>query len=451
MMTNKPVAIIGAGIEGLTAANFLRSQGVPIALFEAGPKIAGLAQSFADKDGFSYDFGAHFVTNRLAAAIGVATQCRDVKYYGESVSLRGRYYGYPFGLMQVPRFLSSALRAKLWCGSRPVTASDHFINAYGEALAKEVALPIIEAWSGAPSHELAASVGSKFSHNIGYTMYLAAMSRYKGVAISSGYCNEIPENPQVWHVYPEGGVATLCQRLADPIRDAVELESPEEKIFVENGHAVAVRVKGMERPVSAVVSTAPCHLLAKIVMGTDALKPLSAFRYRPVVFVNLRMDGRALLPDTVVWTPEEHMPFFRLTETALSMPWLAPDGKTLITCDIGCEVDSDIWKMTDDQLGALCVENLAKLVPDALRRYQGCRVLKTPIAYPVFLNSYEPDRLRLEQSTGVSNLLSVGRNGEFAHILMEDIYWRTRRKMRQLIESLTGQHSLTGNPMAVTI
>ena len=66
MTSNKPVAIIGAGIAGLTAANFLRRRGVPITLYEAGPKIAGLAQSYSDKDGFSYDFGAHFVTNRLA-------------------------------------------------------------------------------------------------------------------------------------------------------------------------------------------------------------------------------------------------------------------------------------------------------------------------------------------------------------------------------------------------
>jgi hypothetical protein len=57
-------------------------------LFEAGNKIAGLASSFRDPDGFTYDFGAHFVTNRLADAIGVSTECRVVKHYGETVCER---------------------------------------------------------------------------------------------------------------------------------------------------------------------------------------------------------------------------------------------------------------------------------------------------------------------------------------------------------------------------
>jgi hypothetical protein len=30
----------------------------------------------------------------------------------------------------------------------------------------------------------------------------------------------------------------------------------------------------------------------------------------------------------------------------------------------------------------------------------------------------------------VTDLLSVGRNGEFAHILMEDVYWRTLARVR---------------------
>lgn len=71
--TQKPVVILGAGLAGLTAAQFLRQKGVPVLLYEAGNKIAGLAQSLHDSDGFTYDFGAHFVTNRLAKKSALKT------------------------------------------------------------------------------------------------------------------------------------------------------------------------------------------------------------------------------------------------------------------------------------------------------------------------------------------------------------------------------------------
>src|SRR4029078_3275760 len=97
MKTKKPIAILGAGIAGLTATNFLQRRTVPFLLFEAGDNIAGLASSFRDADGFTYDFGAHFITNRLADAIGISSECRVVKHYGETVWLRGRSHSYPFG------------------------------------------------------------------------------------------------------------------------------------------------------------------------------------------------------------------------------------------------------------------------------------------------------------------------------------------------------------------
>jgi oxygen-dependent protoporphyrinogen oxidase len=64
----------------------------------------------------------------------------------------------------------------------------------------------------------------------------------------------------------------------------------------------------------------------------------------------------------------------------------------------------------------------------------GSNVLRTPIAYPVFLNTYEKERQDFEQSTNIDNLLSIGRNGEFAHRFMEDIYWRTRKKIKDFLE-----------------
>jgi protoporphyrinogen oxidase len=115
------------------------------------------------------------------------------------------------------------------------------------------------------------------------------------------------------------------------------------------------------------------------------------------------------------------------------MPWLAPEGKTIITVDIGCEKGDEFWEMDEATISELCLKHLTKIIPDVRKRYLGCSVIRTPIAYPVFLNKYEAERQKFEKSTNVENLLSVGRNGEFSHIFMEDVYWRTRKKIQEYL------------------
>jgi len=146
MKTKKPIAILGAGMAGLTAANYLRKKNTPFVLFEAGNKIAGLAASFRDPDGFTYDFGAHFVTNRLANAIGVSSECRLVKHYGEAVWLRGRSYAYPFGLIRIPRMSASFVKTKIksFGNEHPAgSAAEWFTRRYGHWFAREIALPLL--------------------------------------------------------------------------------------------------------------------------------------------------------------------------------------------------------------------------------------------------------------------------------------------------------------------
>jgi protoporphyrinogen/coproporphyrinogen III oxidase len=431
-----PVAIVGAGLAGLVAARELCRRGIPVRVYEAGRQVAGLARIFRDDDGFVFDYGAHFITNRLAAALGVSDRCRVVRRYGEAVVHRGHAYGYPFGLIRSPRFVTSAAVGRLRSGmgrrAAPASAAEWYRRMYGRSLADEVAIPLVEAWTGAPADELAPSViPPQVDRGTAHVLRLKLASRLTGRAVANGYSREMPESVHVWHVYPEGSLALLCERLADEVGDAVRLESPVEAIVVESNQAVGVRVGGRFEPASSVVSTAPVHILARLVQGTDALKHLARFRYRPMVMVNLRMQGRELLPDVVTWVPDRSVPFFRITEAPRSMPWLAPAGKTLLTVDLGCEVGDGIWSMADDALGELCVEHLGALLPDARRRYLGCRVLRTPIAHPVFLREYEEERRELERGLPVQRLHTIGRNGEFAHILMEDVYWRTLACMRK--------------------
>ncbi|MFN7921578.1 MAG: hypothetical protein U0Q16_15870, partial [Bryobacteraceae bacterium] len=119
------------------------------------------------------------------------------------------------------------------------------------------------------------------------------------------------------------------------------------------------------------------------------------------------------------------------------------EGKTIITCDIATDRNSELWNTSDDRLGELCLEHFSAFLPDAKRRFLGSRVMRMPFAYPIFLNSYEAHRHAWADSSGVENLISIGRHGEFAHILMEDIYWRTLRQTRELAERLPAAKTAT--------
>ncbi len=439
-----PVAVLGTGIAGLTAAIALREAGLPVVVYEAGSRIAGLATTFKDPDGFTYDFGAHFITNRLAKAVGVTDQCRDVVRYGESVLLRGKTYTYPLGLARVPRFVVSAIATRLGAMGKNRNYSsvrEAFTSLYGKCLAEEVAIPLVESWSGAPATELASSVAEKIPTALLHVVALKLLGIIKRRAIAIGYCKERPTSAQVWHVYPEGGLSTICKHLASRFGADIYLDSPIHEIYVQSDEVRSIQVRGRRVEVSAVISTAPVDRLAKLVRGTAKLESLAKFRYRAMAFVNLKFRGRGILPDVVLWTPAGGLPFFRLTEVPLAMPWLAPEGKTLITADMGCVVGDRIWSMSEEELGELCLEALERIVPNVHGRYLGCTVLRTPYAYPIFLNEYEEERIQFQRSTGIHGLYSLGRNGEFDHLLSEDVYWRTLAKAPKIIESLRDQEA----------
>ena len=62
----KSVAIIGAGITGLTAAFYLKRKGVPVTVYEASGRVGGVIQSLR-QDGYLAEFGPN---TRVSGASG---------------------------------------------------------------------------------------------------------------------------------------------------------------------------------------------------------------------------------------------------------------------------------------------------------------------------------------------------------------------------------------------
>lgn len=438
MRNEHPVVVLGAGLAGLAAATYLRRHGADVRVFEASKNIAGLSRSELDPDGFTYDCGAHFINSRLAASLGISARCVPLPTYEEAVWFHSKRYRYPTGVLTSPRFVSSALSSKmrgLFAG-RSENLTEHFRRTLGSVLADEIALPLAAAWSGIQGTELSPAVADKFSTGPIREVLLRVVGWASGKTVGVGYSREIPESPHVHFVYPMGGIGVACEKLADEVRDAISTESPVQSIEVEDNRVVGVTVKGEPVAASAVISTAPLPILAKLVRGTDRLAPLAEFRYRPMVFVNLKFDGTPAMRDVVTWTPEDRYPFFRTSDIGRALPWLVPEGKSLLTCDIGCQVGDEVWNGSEEDLSRRCLEGLDAIVPGISQRFLGARLVRTPFAYPVYALQYEPLRKQLEAGTGIDGLVSIGRNGEFKHILMEDVYWRTRKKCCQLIEYL---------------
>ncbi|MDZ4848129.1 MAG: FAD-dependent oxidoreductase [Pirellulaceae bacterium] len=432
-----PVAVLGAGLAGLTAAVHLKRHGIPVRVFEAGEAIAGLCKSEKDEEGYTFDCGVHFITNRLAAAVGIANECQPMTRYGETVHFKQRNHAYPLGLLS-PKFVASAIagRVKSLMGGPQASASDWYRCQYGRQLADEIALPLTEAWSGVPATEIASVVGKKFATSLPRILMLKAAAKMTKRVVAIGYAATIAESPNSWHVYPRGGLSAICQRMAEELNGRVETKSKVETVFVENEQVKAVLVNGERIAVSSVVSTAPVFALPQLVHGSDRLSYLSQFKYRAMVFVNIKLDGTSGLSDVVTWTPECDIPFFRLSDIGMGLPWLVPSGKSQLTCDIGCKLGDSTWTSADEILTEQCVSGLEKIVSGISKRVIGSRVVRVGLAYPVFHLDYEADRQRFEKGTGIEGLYSIGRNGEFAHILMEDVYWRTRWKISGLIKKL---------------
>jgi protoporphyrinogen oxidase len=437
-MSRAPIVVIGAGVAGLAAASQLARHGIAQRVVEAGPRVAGMADSQVDEHGFTCDIGAHFITNRLAAACGISGRCQTVRHYGETFHLQdGGEYRFPFGVLRSGRFVSSAVRQqladRLFGHGLPANAAERFAHEFGPAVAEAVAIPIVEAWSGLPATQLSPAVADKIPKGVLRTLWLKAAQRLTKRAVAMGYCRDRPESSAVFHVHPRRGVAELCQALAARLPAPVETECPAERIYVEGGRVVGVRLAGRDADASAVLSTLPVSRLHHLIVGSDAAAAFAGFRYRALVLVNLKLHGHGLLPDTLVWTPRG-FPFFRLSEAPRAIPWLAPEGKTVVLCELGAQVGDPVWTMSDDEVVRRCCEALRTFIPDVEGRLIGFDVMRQPLGYPIFALDYEDRRQRLQrQGTGIEGLFSIGRNGEFDHLLMEDIYWRTIRLVERLV------------------
>src|SRR5690349_1089188 len=109
----KPVAIVGAGISGLTAGFYLQQRGIPVVVYEASPRAGGMIDTRSE-NGYLTEYGPNTVmTNSVAVPALVRDLGLESRRLLPSASSETRYIVRDGKLVPLPASLPAAVSTQL--------------------------------------------------------------------------------------------------------------------------------------------------------------------------------------------------------------------------------------------------------------------------------------------------------------------------------------------------
>jgi protoporphyrinogen oxidase len=330
-LANESLAILGGGPTGLGAAHRLTEIGdVTVRVFDENPQAGGLASSFVDSNGFTWDVGGHvqfshyrYFDNLMNDLLGAAW----LEHERESwVWMRDRFIPYPLqnNIHLLPRnefekcfrgLLEAAKR-----GSVPLRNFHDWIEAsFGAGLAETFLLPYnLKVWAHQPATMSYRWVGDR----------VATVDLMRVLFNALDGTEDKNWGPNVRFRFPlHGGTGqiwrTLAGRLPEgvfhPNRRCVHIEAAKHTIHFEDGS---------QEKYDRLISTIPLDVLIALA-DIESLKPCAGqFRYSSVHVVGIGLKGAPpphLKTKYWMYFPEENCPFYRATVFSNYSPNNVPD------------------------------------------------------------------------------------------------------------------------------
>ena len=404
----KSVAVIGAGITGLTAAFYLSRKGVPVTVYEAGGHAGGVIRSVR-RDGYLAEFGPNTLLEtspkitQLVRDAGLASRrldpdpkasARYVVRYRRPIAMPGS----PVGFLTTPLF---SLRAKLAVLREPFVPARR--DGKEESIAEFVMRRLGREFLDQAIDALVAGIyaGDPFKLSVPHAFPKLAQLEARYGSLIKGQIlggrerrkrGEIAKDRAPKFSFDEG-LQVLPETLAAHLGPAIQFNSAVTKIIQSpNGWLVeAAETGGPSRSEhSAVIYAGTAFKLAQLQLETAAALDLARFseiRYPPVASVVLgfrREDVTHPCQGFGMLIPR--VEGFKILGTIFSsslFPNRAPAGHLALTSYVGGERYPD--------LAALPAAELVRVVCEDLRVLLGVKGVPTfehTVLYPQAIPQY---------------------------------------------------------------
>lgn len=323
------IVVIGAGPTGLGAGYRLQELGHDdFVILEANDYVGGLATSFTDEQGFTYDIGGHVMFSHYPYYDELVDKLMGGDYtelHREAwVWMEDRFIPYPFqnNLRDLePQTVFDCVMGLVEAqqrddGSVPSDFRDWVLATMGQGIADHFMLPYnFKVWATPPESMNHVWIGERVS-----VVDLAGVLR--NVLLGEDNRSWGPNNT---FKYPlRGGTGHLYAGLRTYVEDHLRLETP--VVRVDPVAKQVFTADGTVHPYDVLLSTMP---LDRLIGCMDAVPPqvreaVAGLHWSGSHIVGVGLDRPANSTKNWIYFPEPEAPFYRVTYLSNYSPYITP-------------------------------------------------------------------------------------------------------------------------------
>lgn len=413
-----PVAILGAGLSGLSAAYQLKKKGVETVVFEKEDRPGGLARTVESK-GFLFDFTGHFlhfknpeIRKWITELMGA--ELMEVKRMAWVYS-HGAYTRYPFqaNLYGLPPAVIRECLQGLVANLATPRRDDRAMNflawnqaTFGEGICKHFMVPYNEKLFGRKLDQLTCDWIDRFIPRPSLSDVIDGA--FEDRVGKFGY--------NATFLYPRsGGIQRLPEAIA---RHAPGIVLNTRVVSIDPKRKL-VKTEVGEMRYRRLISTLPLPVLLGLVrqVPAPARKAAAALRFRSVVNVNFGVKGTLRADAHWIYVPEPTFGFYRVSVPTNVCAKMAPEGHATIAVEFAAEPgDEDVDKriqVAEKGLRTMGILNGNQTIVHT-------KVLRLQPAYVVFDQRRNEAVKALQRQLRTWRIVSTGRYGGWKYSSMED-------------------------------
>ena len=428
--TTPPVAVIGAGPAGLTAAYELAKRGRDVIVFEGSHELGGISRT-VERDGWRFDIGGH----RFFTKVEEVNQLWHEILPPEDFLLRprmsriffdGKYYDYPLKASNALKNLGVfeaglCVLSYIWAQIRPPKDQSNYegwlVSRFGWRLYRKFFKTYTEKVWGVPVRDMPADW---------------AAQRVKGLNLGKAILNSLTPNRNQKEItslieefeYPKYGPGMMWERCAELVVAAggqVVLGAKVTGIKVADSRATSLEITHDDGRietvlVSDVITTNPMRELVGMLdpqPPSDVARAGADLSYRDFLTVALVVPESSGFPDNWIYIHSQEVAVGRIQNYGSWSPFMVKEGKTCLGLEFFVFEGDELWNADDDALIAQGIRELDILGLVKPENVERGFVVRVPKAYPYYDAHYAENVARIVGylEGAAPNIHPVGRNG----------------------------------------